>query len=105
MQPALHAGSHGNLVNALFDRRRGVAGRFDPGDDRGQELGFIGFDLRDEAEHSADAGEDAGGDPAPGRGNALRDLLLREELKQLSREADTHLEKEFEGYEQRYPRE
>ena len=31
--------------------------------------------------------------------------LLGAELKQLSRDEEEHLEKEFEGYEKRYPRE
>ena len=35
----------------------------------------------------------------------LQTLLLRAELKQLSRGEEAHLEKEFEEYEQRYPRE
>jgi len=35
----------------------------------------------------------------------LQTLLLRAELKQLSRGEEAHLEKEFENYEQRYPRE
>ena len=35
----------------------------------------------------------------------VRDALIRAELKQLSRDEDAHLEKEFEGYEQLYPRE
>lgn len=34
-----------------------------------------------------------------------RNALLRVELKQLSREEEAHLEKEFEGYDQLYPRE
>jgi hypothetical protein len=34
-----------------------------------------------------------------------RDALLRVELRQLSREEEAHLEKEFENYEQLYPRE
>jgi hypothetical protein len=33
------------------------------------------------------------------------DLLLRSELKRLSRDEDAHLEREFEGYEQLFPRE
>lgn len=33
----------------------------------------------------------------------LRDALLRVELKQLSRDEEAHLEKEFEGYDQLYP--
>jgi hypothetical protein len=37
--------------------------------------------------------------------NELHSLLLRAELKQLSRDGEAHLEKEFEDYEQRYPRE
>jgi hypothetical protein len=35
----------------------------------------------------------------------LRSALLGEELKQLSRDEETHLEQEFDNYEQRYPRE
>jgi len=35
----------------------------------------------------------------------LRSVLLGEELKQLSRDEETHLEQEFADYEQRYPRE
>jgi len=35
----------------------------------------------------------------------LQTLLLRAELKQLSRGEEAHLEKEFENYERRYPRE
>jgi hypothetical protein len=35
----------------------------------------------------------------------LRELSLRTDLKTLSRVEQSHLEKEFEGYEQRYPRE
>ncbi len=35
----------------------------------------------------------------------LHALLLRAELKQLSRDDEAHLEKEFENYEQRYPKE
>jgi hypothetical protein len=35
----------------------------------------------------------------------LRGLLLSAELKQLSLEEEVHMEKEFEDYEQRYPRE
>jgi hypothetical protein len=34
----------------------------------------------------------------------LRDLSLRAELKQLSREEEAHLETEFSDYEQRFPR-
>jgi len=34
-----------------------------------------------------------------------QNVLLGEELKQLSRDEAAHLEKEFEGYEQLYPRE
>lgn len=33
----------------------------------------------------------------------LRNTLLRAELGQLSRKEETHLEKEFEGYDQLYP--
>ena len=36
--------------------------------------------------------------------NELHSLLLSAELKQLSRGEEAHLEKEFENYEQRYPR-
>ena len=35
----------------------------------------------------------------------LRSALLGEELKQLSRDGEAHLEQEFADYEQRYPRE
>jgi len=35
----------------------------------------------------------------------LQDALLTVELRQLSREEEAHLEKEFEGYDQLYPRE
>lgn len=35
----------------------------------------------------------------------LQNALLRVELKQLSRDEEAHLEKEFEGYDQLYPRE
>ena len=35
----------------------------------------------------------------------LRQTLLGEELRQLSRDEQAHLEKEFEGYDQLYPRE
>ena len=35
----------------------------------------------------------------------LRSALLGEELKQLSRDEEAHLEQEFADYEQRYPRE
>lgn len=35
----------------------------------------------------------------------LRDTLLGEELTQLSRNEEAHVEQEFAGYEQRYPRE
>ncbi|MBI3800554.1 MAG: hypothetical protein HY268_26705 [Deltaproteobacteria bacterium] len=35
----------------------------------------------------------------------LRGALLEEELKQLSHDEEAHLEKEFEGYDQTYPRE
>lgn len=35
----------------------------------------------------------------------LRNALLRVELKQLSRDEEAHLEKEFEGYDQLYPSE
>jgi len=35
----------------------------------------------------------------------LRSVLLGEELKQLSRDEEAHLEQEFADYEQRYPRE
>lgn len=35
----------------------------------------------------------------------LQTLLLRAELRQLSRDENAHSEKEFEHYEQRYPRE
>ena len=35
----------------------------------------------------------------------LHALRLRAELKQLSRDEEAHLEREFENYEQRYPRE
>ena len=35
----------------------------------------------------------------------LQGALLRDELKQLSRDEEAHLEKEFEGYDQLYPRE
>jgi hypothetical protein len=34
----------------------------------------------------------------------IRELMLREELKQLSRDEEMHCEKELEGYEQLYPR-
>lgn len=34
----------------------------------------------------------------------LQNILLNKELRQLSRDAEAHLEKEFEGYEQLYPR-
>lgn len=34
-----------------------------------------------------------------------QNALLGEELRQLSRNEEAHLEKEFEGYEQLYPRE
>jgi hypothetical protein len=34
-----------------------------------------------------------------------RDALLKVELRQLSRDEEAHLEKEFEGYEELYPRE
>jgi hypothetical protein len=37
--------------------------------------------------------------------NELHSLLLSAELKQLSRNQEAHMEKEFEDYEQRYPRE
>ena len=37
--------------------------------------------------------------------NEIQGLLLRAEIKQLSRDEQAHLEKEFEGYEQHYPRE
>jgi hypothetical protein len=33
----------------------------------------------------------------------LQNLLLRTELRQLSRDEEAHLEKEFENYEQLYP--
>ena len=33
----------------------------------------------------------------------LQNVLLRLDLKQLNRDEETHLEKEFEGYEQLYP--
>ena len=39
------------------------------------------------------------------RKRALEQHHFEEELKQLSRAEVTHLEKEFEDYEQRYPRE
>jgi hypothetical protein len=35
----------------------------------------------------------------------LQNALLRFELRQLSRDEEAHLEKEFEGYDQLYPRE
>ena len=35
----------------------------------------------------------------------LRQALLGAELRQLSSDEETHLEKEFENYDQRYPRE
>ncbi len=35
----------------------------------------------------------------------LQNALLGAELRQLSRDEEAHLEKEFEGYETRYPRE
>jgi len=35
----------------------------------------------------------------------LQNALLGEELKKLSRTEEAHLEEEFAGYEQRYPRE
>lgn len=34
-----------------------------------------------------------------------KDILLRADLKQLSRDEAAHLEKEFEGYDSLYPRE
>jgi hypothetical protein len=34
----------------------------------------------------------------------LQNILLNKELRQSSRDAEAHLEKEFEGYEQLYPR-
>jgi len=37
--------------------------------------------------------------------NELHSLLLSAELRQLSRDEDAHLEREFEDYEQRFPRE
>ena len=33
----------------------------------------------------------------------LQNVLLRFDLRQLNRDEETHLEKEFEGYEQLYP--
>lgn len=35
----------------------------------------------------------------------LQNALLRVELRQLSRDEEAYLEKEFEGYDQLYPRE
>ncbi|MGH9428184.1 MAG: hypothetical protein ACRD2L_18015 [Terriglobia bacterium] len=35
----------------------------------------------------------------------IQNALLGEELRQLSREEEVHLEKEFEGYDQLHPRE
>jgi len=35
----------------------------------------------------------------------LQNALMRVELRQLSRDEEAHLEKEFEGYDQLYPRE
>ena len=35
----------------------------------------------------------------------IQNTLLREELRQLSRDEEAHVEQEFTGYDQRYPRE
>src|SRR5204863_10163033 len=75
VQPALDAGGFGDVFDRLFDGRRGVAGRFDAADDRGQNLGFIGFDFADETEQADDAAQDAVGDHTPRTGNNLRALL------------------------------